>query len=135
MLYLLTPVGPAALAYSVIAPIINGLAAATFFLFYMLWKYRFLWQLGQPRSTDSGGRFFPMAIQHVFVGLYIEEVLLAALFFLARDSKGDASAIPQGALMVVLIVFTVGLLMLLPRGGVLMKWLAGVLPPYHGQLV
>ncbi|KZT65313.1 DUF221-domain-containing protein [Daedalea quercina L-15889] len=94
------------LAYSVISPIINGLAAATFFLYYVLWKYRFLWQLGQPRSSESGGRFFPKAIQHVFVGLYIKEVCLAALFFLARDSSGKASAVPQGALMIVLIVFT-----------------------------
>lgn len=86
----------------------------------MLWKYRFLWQLGQPRSTDSGGRFFPMALQHVFVGLYIEEILLAALFFLARDGKGDASAIPQGALMVVLIAFTVSSLHFVLSGSALM---------------
>ncbi|TFY51653.1 hypothetical protein EVJ58_g10451 [Rhodofomes roseus] len=94
------------IAYSVISPIINGLAAATFFLYYMLWKYRFLWQLGQPRSTESGGRFFPKAMQHIFVGLYIEEICLAALFFLARDQDGKASAVPEGALMIVLVVFT-----------------------------
>ena len=52
----------------------------------------------------------------MFVGLYIEEILLAALFFLARDENGDASAIPQGALMVVLIAFTVS--SLLPMIGV-----------------
>lgn len=88
----------------------------TFFLFYVLWKYRFLWQLGQPRSTDSGGRFFPTALQHIFVGLYIEEILLAALFFLARDSNSKASAVPQGALMIILIVITVRLLSIFLTG-------------------
>ncbi|KAH9917178.1 DUF221-domain-containing protein [Fomitopsis serialis] len=93
-------------AYSVISPIINGLAMLTFFLYYLLWKYRFLWQLGQPRSSESGGRFFPKALQHMFVGLYIEEICLAALFFLAQDGNGKASAVPEGALMIVLIIFT-----------------------------
>jgi calcium permeable stress-gated cation channel len=96
-----------ALAYSVISPIINGFACATFFLFYMCWKYLFLWQLDQPASGETGGLFFPKAIQHIFVGLYVQQICLAALFFLARDQKKSASAIPEGALMIVLIVFTV----------------------------
>ncbi|KAF7790505.1 hypothetical protein EIP86_001460 [Pleurotus ostreatoroseus] len=95
-----------ALAYSIISPVINGLACFTFFLFYELYKYLFMWQLDQPRSGDTGGLFFPQALQHVFVGLYIQQVCLAALFFLAQDQNKHPSAIPEGALMVVLIVFT-----------------------------
>ncbi|KAH8101154.1 DUF221-domain-containing protein [Cristinia sonorae] len=94
------------LAYSIISPIINGLGCATFFLFYLLWKYLFLWQLDQPRSSDTGGLFFPKAIQHVFVGLYLQQICLAALFFLARDQSGKASSIGEGALMIVLIAVT-----------------------------
>ncbi|KAG5638302.1 hypothetical protein H0H81_000827 [Sphagnurus paluster] len=96
-----------ALGYSIISPIINGLACATFFMFYQLYKYLFLWQFGQPSTSDTGGLFFPKAIQHIFVGLYVQQVCLAALFFLARDNNDNASAIPEGALMIVLIVFTV----------------------------
>ncbi|EJD05444.1 DUF221-domain-containing protein [Fomitiporia mediterranea MF3/22] len=92
--------------YSVISPIINGLACATFFLFYQLYKYLFLYQFDQPAAHDTGGLFFPKAIQHLFVGLYIQQICLAALFFLARNSSGNPSAIPEGALMIVLIVFT-----------------------------
>lgn len=95
------------ISYSVISPIINGLACATFFLFYQLYKYLFLWQFGQPASGETGGQFFPKALQHVFVGMYIQQICLAALFFLARDQNKDASAIPEGALMIVLIAFTV----------------------------
>jgi len=50
-------------------------------------------------STDTGGLFFPKAIQHVFVGLYIQQICLTALFFLAKTYA-------EGALMVALIFFT-----------------------------
>ncbi|KAI3622643.1 duf221 family protein [Moniliophthora roreri] len=92
-----------ALGYSVISPIINGLACFTFFAFYLMYKYLFLYAYQQDISTDTGGLFFPKAIQHLFVGMYI---CLAALFFLARDENGDPSAVPQGALTVALIIFT-----------------------------
>ncbi|TDL22859.1 DUF221-domain-containing protein [Rickenella mellea] len=96
-----------ALAYSIISPIINGLACASFFLFYQLWKYLFLYQLEQPAAGDTGGLFFPKAMQHIFVGLYVQQICLAALFFLARDQNKKPSAIPEGALMIVLLVVTV----------------------------
>jgi hypothetical protein len=63
-----------ALVYSVISPIINGLACFTFFAFYQLYKYLFLWQFEQPPSSDTGGLFFPKAITHILVGLYIQQV-------------------------------------------------------------
>jgi calcium permeable stress-gated cation channel len=97
------------LGYSIISPIINGLSFAAFLLFYLLYKYLFTWVNDQPRSSDTGGLFFPKAIQHMFVGLYIQQLCLCALFFLARDDRNSPSAIPEGALMVVLIVLTASL--------------------------
>ncbi|KAJ7728429.1 hypothetical protein DFH07DRAFT_851183 [Mycena maculata] len=96
-----------ALVYSVISPVINGLACFTFYMFYLLYKYLFLWQFEQPPASDTGGLFFPKAISHIFVGLYVQQICMAALFFLARDENNDASSIPQGALMIVMIVFTI----------------------------
>jgi len=87
------------ISYMIISPIMSGLAMAAFFLFYMMWKYLFLWQLDQPASGDTGGLFFPKAIQHTLVGLYLQQVVLAVLLFLAK-------AIPQGAVIIVLIVIT-----------------------------
>lgn len=102
---LITVIG---LAYSIISPIINGLAVLAFFLFYQLYKYLFLYVLQQDKRQDTGGLFFPKAIQHVFVGLYLQHICLAALFFLARDTDKKATSVPQGALMIVLIVLTAG---------------------------
>ena len=92
------------LGYSIIAPVINGLVCVCMLLFYVLYKYLFLWVLEQPASSDTGGLFFPKAINHIFVGLYVQQVLLAALFFLA--AKGTPTPIPEGALMIVLILVT-----------------------------
>ena len=83
-----------------ISPIINGIACIAFFFSFFVWKYLFLWQLDQPASGDTGGLFFPKAIQHIFVGLYIQQVCLAALFFLAPSGK------IMGILTVVLVVLT-----------------------------
>lgn len=101
------------LAYSVLQPIINGLACVMFFLLYQLYKYLFLYQFDQPAASDTGGLFFPKAITQVFVGLYVEQVCLCALFFLQQDSNKKPSCIPEGALMVVLIVITAGFHMIL----------------------
>jgi hypothetical protein len=94
-------------SYSVISPIINGLAFGLFFLLFMLYKYLFMYVYDQPRSADTGGLFFPKAITQCFVGLYVEQVCLTALFFLAQKPSKKPSAIPEGALMVILIVITV----------------------------
>ncbi|TNY20875.1 hypothetical protein DMC30DRAFT_396414 [Rhodotorula diobovata] len=100
---LLTVIG---LTYSVIAPLICGFALVAFALFWFVYKYLFLLVIDTPPATETGGRFYPKAITHIFVGLYIEELCLCGLFFLAQDADGKQSAIPEGAVMVVLIVIT-----------------------------
>jgi hypothetical protein len=66
--------GIAALGYSLISPVMNGLACATFFAFYMLYKYLFLWVYEEDPTNDTGGLFYPKALQHIFVGLYVNQV-------------------------------------------------------------
>jgi len=97
-----------ALGYSIIAPIMNGFACAAFFLFYQLYKYLFLYVYQQPTTTDTGGLFYPKAFQHVLTGMYVQQICLCALFFLAVDGNGRHSSVAEGALTVVLIVITVG---------------------------
>lgn len=95
------------IGYCVISPIISGFGACFFLLSAVVYKYLFIWVKDQPSAMDTGGLFFPKAITHVFVGIYIQEVCLCALFFLRRDENQKVAAIPQAALMIVLIVITV----------------------------
>jgi calcium permeable stress-gated cation channel len=115
--------------YMMISPIINGLAFIAFGLFYLVWKYLFLWQFDQPASGDSGGLFFPKAIQHMFVGLYIQQVCLAALFFLLKKGR------VEGGLTVALIFITVRSYLSLTPNWALTMLRLDLLPYAHQQLV
>lgn len=98
--------------YVVIAPIVNGFVAFTFLLFFFGYKYLFLYVYDTKPASETSGLFFSKAIRHIFAGLYVEMVMLAAIFFLAQstDASGhkSQSAIPEGAFMVVLIVIVIG---------------------------
>ncbi|CAF1034410.1 unnamed protein product [Rotaria sp. Silwood1] len=58
--------------------------------------------------NDTGGLAFPRAIYQSFTGVYLMEIMLAALFFLAQNESGSQSAIAEGVLMCVLIIITIG---------------------------
>jgi len=102
-LTLLTAIG---LAYSVISPLINGFALLAFALFWFAYKYLFIWVYDVPKVGETGGFFYYHALQHLFIGLYIQQICLCGLFFLAQNSDKSPSSIPQAALMIVLIALT-----------------------------
>ncbi|KAK7455300.1 phosphate metabolism protein 7 [Stygiomarasmius scandens] len=96
-----------AFAYSVLNPLINFLALISYVMMYIAYKFLFLQVMDQPDQSETGGLYFPVAMSNLFVGLYIEEVSLACLFFLkASTSALRPIALPQGILMVFLIAFT-----------------------------
>lgn len=92
-------------AYSVLSPIINGLATMAFALYYFVWKFLLTWVFDQPLEHETGGLYYPMAMQFLFAGLYIEQFCLTALFFL-KGSSSSHTFIVQGIFMVILIVIT-----------------------------
>ncbi|SNX88152.1 uncharacterized protein MEPE_06863 [Melanopsichium pennsylvanicum] len=99
--------------YVAIAPIVNGFVAFTFFLFFLGYKYLFLYVYDTKPASETSGLFFGKAIRHIFAGLYVEMVMLTAIFFLTQsqeypDGPKKQSAIPEGVFMVVLIVIVIG---------------------------
>ncbi|KAJ4473195.1 hypothetical protein C8R41DRAFT_849210 [Lentinula lateritia] len=104
------------LAYSVLNPLINLLASICFGCYYIAWKFLFLQVFDQPTARESGGGYFPMASSNLFVGLYIEQICLACLFFM-KVSIADSRyfALAQGVLMLVLVVITIWAHVLLNR--------------------
>ncbi|KAG8729091.1 hypothetical protein FRC11_009507 [Ceratobasidium sp. 423] len=101
-----------AFAYSVIAPVISGLAMLAFALYYIAWKFLFLWVYDQPEPQETGGLYFPLIVSNLFVGLYIEQLCLAGLFFL--DARKTVSLV-LGIFMVILLVITIGVQILLRK--------------------
>ncbi|CAF1222571.1 unnamed protein product [Adineta steineri] len=94
------------LVYSIIAPLILIISGFAFALFYIAYIYTIFYVADFP--NDIGGLMFPRAIYQSFTGIYLMEILLAALFFLAQNEFGSQSAIPEGVLMCILIVITIG---------------------------
>lgn len=94
------------LAYSIIAPVMTVLSLLAFSVYWLAYKYLFLFTYDIPAGHETGGRFFPLAMNHIFIGLYVSQICLTGLFFLARNVDDDPSSIPQGVLMIILIVFT-----------------------------
>ncbi|EUC27554.1 hypothetical protein COCCADRAFT_111376, partial [Bipolaris zeicola 26-R-13] len=62
-------------------------------------------------ERDRGGLFYPKAIKHLLMGLYLMQACLIALFLLVRDSQGKARCIGQACIM----VFATGLTMIYHR--------------------
>ncbi|KAF8706086.1 Cytosolic domain of 10TM putative phosphate transporter, partial [Rhizoctonia solani] len=96
----------------VIAPVISGLALLAFALYYIAWKFLFLWVYDQPEPQETGGLYFPLIVSNLFVGLYIEQLCLAGLFFL--DARKTSSLV-LGIFMVILLVITIGVQILLRK--------------------
>lgn len=93
------------LAYSVLSPIINGLATVAFFLLFLAWKFLLTQVFDQPDESETGGQYFYLALSNIFIGLYIEQIALACLFFL-NTPNAPKTSLAGGILMIVLFVVT-----------------------------
>ncbi|KAJ7045820.1 DUF221 family protein [Mycena alexandri] len=101
-------------AYSVLNPVINLFAFFSYFMFYLAYKFLLTQVLDQPDERETGGMYFPLAVSNLFVGLYIEQICLACLFFL-KASEAPASSVAEGVLMLFLIVITAAAQIMLGR--------------------
>ncbi|CCJ29367.1 unnamed protein product, partial [Pneumocystis jirovecii] len=93
-----------AITYSIIAPLIMIFVVIAFILFYATYLYNFLYVFDFP--VDTGGLAFPKSLYQMMTGIYLLEVCLTGLFFLARDDQNHFATKVQGILMVILIIFT-----------------------------
>jgi hypothetical protein len=94
-----------ALIYSIVAPLIALFAIITFSLLWVAHRYNMLYVT--RFKTDTGGVLYPRAINQTFTGLYVMELCLVGLFFLAEDETGKNVCFPQGIIMVVALVLTI----------------------------
>ncbi|KAK3318516.1 hypothetical protein B0H66DRAFT_241354 [Apodospora peruviana] len=93
-----------ALIYSVIAPLISIFAIITFSLLWFANRYNMLYVT--RFRTDTGGVLYPRAINQTFTGLYVMELCLIGLFFLAEDEDGTNVCFPQAIIMIVTVILT-----------------------------
>ncbi|RMD40909.1 hypothetical protein DV735_g4256, partial [Chaetothyriales sp. CBS 134920] len=94
------------LVYAVIAPLMLVFMLLTFSLFYIVIKNNVLYVV-RTGDVDSGGIWFPSAINQTFTGLYFMEFCMIGLFFLVRDTDGKVACESQGIIMSVVVVATI----------------------------
>jgi len=92
------------LVYSIIAPLILPFVAIYYYLYYFVYMYQFLYSFNT--SIETGGLAFPKAIRHVYVALFIFELLMIGILL----GKG---AIPQGIIMIIIVAITAFVLYLM----------------------
>ncbi|KAG4444030.1 hypothetical protein IFR05_000490 [Cadophora sp. M221] len=73
-----TNMGVIAIAYSLIAPLILGVAALCLSLVYLTYKYNLLYIYSS--SPDSRGIFYPRALKQTLTGVYLAEICMVGLF-------------------------------------------------------
>lgn len=87
-----------ALTYAMIAPLILAFASIGLIIFYLAFKYNFLYVYNS--QIDTKGLCYPKALYQTFTGIYIAEICLIGLF-------GICTAPGPLILTVILAIFTV----------------------------
>ncbi|KAF7731606.1 hypothetical protein EC973_009370 [Apophysomyces ossiformis] len=85
------------LEYSTIAPLILPFVCLFFALHYFVYLYQFLYVY--ERDFETGGRAFPRAIRHVYIGLYTWQLTMIGLFAVRKDN-----ALGQLVIMIITLI-------------------------------
>ncbi|KAK6348675.1 hypothetical protein TWF718_006463 [Orbilia javanica] len=102
---LYTNFGVISITYSVIAPLSLFFASMVFGLFWLVYRYNLLYVMDY--QVDSGGLYFPKAINHLYMGLYIMEICMTGLFLLVRDENDEIFCLPHAIIMLVMFFLTI----------------------------
>lgn len=90
--------------YCIISPLISLFAIITFSLLWMANRYSMIYV--NRLAHDTGGVLYPRALNQMFTGLYIMEVVLIGLFILVRDENDNVTAGPQAIVMFIAGILT-----------------------------
>ncbi|KAI9693510.1 MAG: hypothetical protein M1820_009198 [Bogoriella megaspora] len=90
-----------AISYACIAPLVLAFAAIGIAFFWIAYRYEFFFVYDV--GADGKGLFYPRALQHLFVGLYLAEIVLLGLFATQLKNVG---AIGPFIMMVIALIFT-----------------------------
>lgn len=76
--------GSIGIIYSIIAPLVVGFACVAFVFFYFAYMYSLIYVF-KPNVHDARGRNYPRALLQLFVGLYLAQICLIALFVFQKN--------------------------------------------------
>lgn len=96
-----TLLGVIAITYSCIAPLVLGFATIGFCLLYLMFRYNWLFVLGN--SLDMKGEAYTRGLKQLMTGVYLASICLIGLFAIGC-SQSASSAGPLAVMVVFLVV-------------------------------
>ncbi|KIW92159.1 uncharacterized protein Z519_07143 [Cladophialophora bantiana CBS 173.52] len=99
-----TLLGVIALSYACIAPLILGFAAIGFCLLYLMFRYNWLFVLGN--KVDMKGEAYSRGLKQLMTGVYLASFCLIGLFAIGC-SESASSAGPLAIMVVFLVVVVI----------------------------
>ncbi|ORY50184.1 hypothetical protein BCR35DRAFT_24997 [Leucosporidium creatinivorum] len=73
------------LAYSVLAPLVAGVAFLVLAIWSLVYRYQLMFVFETPNGLESGGRLWPMMVDRLLVALTFSNVLVALTIALSRS--------------------------------------------------
>ncbi|KAJ2509937.1 phosphate metabolism protein 7 [Coemansia sp. RSA 2049] len=92
------------LSYSFIAPVVAWFAMVYFGLFYVIYRYQFLY-VYNDKTWATGGLSFPRAAKQMLVALYVSEVYMVLM--MVAKLTGSAGAIMRVVVAAIVLALTV----------------------------
>ncbi|KAJ2646900.1 phosphate metabolism protein 7 [Coemansia sp. RSA 1250] len=92
-------------SYAFLAPIVNWFVAVYFGLFYLIYRYQFLYVYNHA-NWSMGGLSFPKSVTQMMVGLYISELYM--LLMMVAKLNAGASAIMRVVVCSLVVLVTGG---------------------------
>lgn len=92
-----------AISYACIAPLVLGFAAIGLLLFYLGYRYNFIYVFSI--RYDTKGLMYARALQQLFVGVYLAQLCMIGLF--AIKLANSTKLLGPLILMIILLIFTV----------------------------
>ncbi|KAI3405558.2 SPO75 [Candida oxycetoniae] len=95
------------ISYSIVSPLISIFIIFFLNLSILYYKYALKYVYSHINTSETMGRLYPIALLHLFTGIYCLECCLIGVFFLSKDSSGKYVMRIQGWIMTGVLFFTI----------------------------
>ncbi|CAH2353897.1 sporulation-specific protein 75 [[Candida] railenensis] len=99
--------GSIGLAYCIISPLISVFIVFFLSLSLLYYKYALRYIYSHVNNSETNGRLYPIALLHLFSGVYCLECCMIGTLFLSRNDNGRCPLKLQGWIMSLILLTTI----------------------------
>ncbi|ABN66090.2 predicted protein [Scheffersomyces stipitis CBS 6054] len=95
------------ITYSIISPLISIFIIFILMLILLYYKYALKYIYSHINESETQGRLYPIALLHLYTGMYCLECCLIGIFFLSKDEDGNSPMKVHGWIMILVLLITI----------------------------